>query len=246
MDILLIDGDVPPQEDFRRALALRLPVQVLRLPAGVDSLDFIRPFASGISDIRIHAASLRDASAIEAMVNLEGLTVDSEYAVPPVDVSGLSSLRSYEGPFDFAAGITTLASLRRLALVLQDLRGFSAIEAPIEELAVVLPRNCRNVPVIRSPKNVRKLSIADAATLSLNGLTAYENLETLDIGRVRSLSDVAVLTALPRLEQVSLVDVGRLDDLESVGRLPAVVEVRGGVGRLPAWSEHFPNVRVLE
>jgi len=139
VNVAVIQGLVPERSDYELIRHAALAVHVLEMPDNLSDLNFLLPVADVITDLTVTDLTCTDARAVEAMANLEQLSLWIN-PLKEAQLGGLSSLKSFAGRWKGARSIARSPSLHQLFLTAPDPEALLNLRSSLSELTLTSAR----------------------------------------------------------------------------------------------------------
>ena len=245
-DVFEIGGALPSAEELRVVAHRRRPIAVHALPRGTVDLEFLRPIAGLITDLRIYSATAERVDVIADMPALQHLLIDDELPVPPINVRRLVVLRTYEGPLSAVPNVLRLPDLMELGVVTRPAERLQIDSLALRELRVAHTPRAESFAGVGVNRGLTTLGLNDIRHLEAPDLPDLPHLQRLHLARIGTLHDVIALQRFSTLELLTLTDVREVD-VHALGELDCRVELLRTLPRaVRAELKPPPNVTVLE
>ncbi len=224
--MLTVNGELPSAGELSGART----VEVLRLPRGERSIDFLAPVVGQIEEFRVPEGSrLRaDFSVLEAAASLELLDLSGAWPAAEVGLSELPRLRTFMLPPPRQRGhyvASALANPHLRALEIQDLAegDLDLVQAPLEQLHVWRSTTgITGVPASMPQRSLTSIQLYRMPAFDFGWIDRAVDLQKVEVWRVAHLRGLRHLVdRIHRLETVSFGDCPRVDGPELASQVNA-------------------------
>jgi hypothetical protein len=215
---LFHEGAIPTGDDVEVIRSEGLAVSVINYT--VTSLDFLEPLAPYVDTLKISAMEVRDWTPIQQFTNLSELGLDGAKADRPVDLTRLSKLTRYAGPFAKFESLLDVETLEELQPKRMPEGAFSGLKGALTELTMFYASGLKHVPLIPNGWRLRELQIHRARELSLANLREYaSSLESVVLNEIGKITDADALLSLNAARFISFDGCRAIDPIEPLKEL---------------------------
>ncbi|KAA1423340.1 hypothetical protein FE697_006915 [Mumia zhuanghuii] len=224
--MLTIRGELPSAEDLSEVRG----VEVLTLPRGVRSLDFLAPVIRQLEVIEVPEGSKvrADFSVLEAADHLEVLDLAGAVPTAELDLAGLHRLQRFVLPSPRQSGhhvVSALANphLRTLELQHATEHDLDLVRAPLERLHIWrASKGIAGMPASMPLGSLTAIQLYRMPEFDFGWIERAVDLKTLEVWRVGHLRGLRHLVdRAHRLEMVSFDDCPQVDEPELATQVDA-------------------------
>jgi hypothetical protein len=241
--IAVFDRTIPTIDDMRYIARKGYEARFVNIPPGYEDLRFLLDLAPFVIKLGIADSSVEDVTVVTKLTGLKELDLEVEQHTS-VDLSPLVNLTSFAGDLKHFESALALPALKHLFLRSAGKGRLSSIRSPLRTLEMLDLGSMEALPSLAHPSSLRSLSLRGMKRFSLEGISAYEKLRSVEIAECRELAGVEELTAL-RLKVVYLEKIAHVDEVDSLLSLRARrVVVSGRNPFTSAFRERASRTRV--
>ncbi|KAF2415690.1 hypothetical protein [Microbacterium sp. B35-30] len=220
------DRRIPTRAEADRILSEGLGLALRRVPREHSELEFLQwfPHLRGLWIYGpVHAARIGDLTALSHLSLIAAGGDD-------IDLSKLRGLTFYEGELRGRESVTALPAVRELYLGEVDAGRLERVPPELKSLALHGATGLTALDVVGAAPGLRELDVQGPRHLDIAALSDLKHLRNVSLADIGRLTGCAALSSLAALRELRLDNVEDVDDPGALRSLRGVEVVMTGLG----------------